>query len=215
MPSRSRCCVSRAWTFRSRASRPKHDGRFTIAMCQWLSLSLIECARSFIEQHDITHDPQATCHLAASFQSCAFAHLLRRVKLAVSQVKPTRMVVAGGVARNETLRQLLHKLAAESHVALHYAPPEYCTGAYSCTRGTCLWSTDCDCARPSLDNGAMIAWCALERLGRQVPFDQPDSIDRRPRWPLDPNKDATWQWIEKERRQPTNNSKDTSQQVIK
>jgi len=83
------------------------------------------------------------------------------------------------------------------------------------TRGTCLWSTDCDCARPSLDNGAMIAWCALERLGRQVPFDQPDSIDRRPRWPLDPNKDATWQWIEKERRQPTNNSKDTSQQVIK
>ena len=52
----------------------------------------------------------------------------------MSQVKPTRMVVAGGVARNETLRQLLHKLAAESHVALHYAPPEYCTGAYSSLR---------------------------------------------------------------------------------
>jgi len=52
--------------------------------------------------------------------------------------RPNALVAAGGVAANEALRKVLHRLAFETGVALIVPPAELCT-----------------------DNGAMIAWTGL------------------------------------------------------
>jgi N6-L-threonylcarbamoyladenine synthase len=70
------------------------------------------------------------------------------------------LVVAGGVAANQSLRCALDAVAREAGYALHVPPPALCT-----------------------DNGAMIAWAGAERLARGLT----DGFDfaARPRWPLD------------------------------
>ena len=54
---------------------------------------------------------------------------------------PTALVAAGGVAANEAIRKVLHRLAFEGGTLLVAPPPALCT-----------------------DNGAMIAWAGAERL---------------------------------------------------
>jgi len=73
---------------------------------------------------------------------------------------PSALVAAGGVAANQTIRKILHKLAFEAGTALVVPPPALCT-----------------------DNGAMIAWAGAERLAHGLV----DSLDIAPRarWPLD------------------------------
>ena len=74
---------------------------------------------------------------------------------------PGNLVVAGGVAANQTIRTALEKLA-QRHGTRFTAPPmALCT-----------------------DNAAMIAWAGCERLPLGV-FD-PLGVAARPRWPLDP-----------------------------
>ena len=75
---------------------------------------------------------------------------------------PTALVVAGGVAVNQSIRRALHRVATEQGTVLVAPPPELCT-----------------------DNGAMIAWAGCERLVRSLT----DTLDVAPRarWPLDGN----------------------------
>jgi N6-L-threonylcarbamoyladenine synthase len=70
------------------------------------------------------------------------------------------LVVAGGVAANMAIRNMLEELAA-SHDMRFVAPP--------------LWLCT--------DNGAMIAWAGAERFAAGLT----DGLDfiARPRWPLD------------------------------
>ena len=73
---------------------------------------------------------------------------------------PTALVVAGGVAVNQSIRRALNRVAHEQGTVLVAPPPELCT-----------------------DNGAMIAWAGCERLARGLT----DTLDVAPRarWPLD------------------------------
>jgi N6-L-threonylcarbamoyladenine synthase len=109
---------------------------------------------------------QDIADLAASFQRAACDCLVDRTARALAHVpEVTALVVAGGVAANQTIRAALSELAA-SHGLPFVAPP--------------LWLCT--------DNGAMIAWAGVERF---LAGDIDDlNAPARPRWPLDPAAEA-------------------------
>lgn len=107
--------------------------------------------------------------VAASFQAAAteaVADRVARALAAFADIHPGLMaptlVVAGGVAANESLRGALAKAAATAGFALVAPPAKLCA-----------------------DNGAMIAWAALERMRAGCLEDDPFGFEPRPRWPLD------------------------------
>lgn len=102
--------------------------------------------------------------LCASFQAAVVDILADRVRCALrlmrhQGLKPSALVLAGGVGANQSVRRALHKVAADGGTRLAVPPPELCT-----------------------DNGAMIAWAGAERLARGLH----DGLDASPRarWPL-------------------------------
>lgn len=105
--------------------------------------------------------------LAASFQAAVADCLGDRTRNAFKLcdgegISPTALVVAGGVAANQTLRTRLSEVAEARGIDLMAPPMHWCT-----------------------DNAVMIAWAAHERHRTALPAD-PLSIKPRPRWPLDP-----------------------------
>lgn len=110
-------------------------------------------------------DDAARANLAAGFQQAVVDCLIDRTSRALATAKAdhpnlSALVVAGGVAANQHLREALQKLAAKHGVPIVAPPPRLCT-----------------------DNAAMIAWAGIERLnaGERSGFDYAP----RPRWPLD------------------------------
>ncbi len=100
--------------------------------------------------------------LAASTQAAIVDVLVRKATAALDQAGLQRLVVAGGVGANQSLRQALGQMAAKRNVRVHYPELQLCT-----------------------DNGAMIAMAAALRLGAGV--EAPTRVyafDVRPRWPL-------------------------------
>jgi N6-L-threonylcarbamoyladenine synthase len=100
--------------------------------------------------------------IAASFQQAVVDSLVDRTRRALERVpEATALVVAGGVAANESIRSALTALA-KKHGLPFVAPP--------------LWLCT--------DNAAMIAWAGALRFdsGLTDPLDAP----ARARWPLDP-----------------------------
>ena len=88
---------------------------------------------------------QTRADLAASFQRTAIAHLTQRCQRAVAWAKDSHpevqtMVVAGGVACNQMLRDSLEELTEEADLRLVCPKPRLCT-----------------------DNGVMVAWAGIER----------------------------------------------------
>ena len=101
--------------------------------------------------------------IAASFQLAVIDCLYDRIGYTLDRiVAPAALVVAGGVAANVPIREMLEKLAAQRGMRF-VAPP--------------LWLCT--------DNGVMIAWAGAERFGMGLT----DGLDfvARPRWPLDPD----------------------------
>ena len=106
-----------------------------------------------------------TGDLAAAFQAAVADVLDDRLANAAARFAARcgpggTLVVAGGVAANRFLRARLAKAAERLGLALVVPPPELCT-----------------------DNGAMVAWAGIERIGRGLV----DGLDAPPRarWPLD------------------------------
>jgi N6-L-threonylcarbamoyladenine synthase len=101
--------------------------------------------------------------IAASFQLAVIDCLYDRITYTLDRIDaPAALVVAGGVAANVPIREMLEKLAAQRGMRF-VAPP--------------LWLCT--------DNGAMIAWAGAERFGMGL-TDELDFV-ARPRWPLDPH----------------------------
>jgi N6-L-threonylcarbamoyladenine synthase len=103
--------------------------------------------------------------LCASFQQAVGDVVKDRLRSGLRMFRvrignPTALVCAGGVAANQAIRKVLHRVAFEIGTELVAPPPALCT-----------------------DNASMIAWAGVERLGLGLT----DPLDTAPRarWPLD------------------------------
>lgn len=98
--------------------------------------------------------------IAAAFQEAVVDTLMFKCQRAMKQLGQTRLVIAGGVGANLSLRDKLKHLAATEGFHIHYPKLEFCT-----------------------DNGAMIAIAGMMRL-MQHQTDAHLSIEPQARWPL-------------------------------
>ena len=127
--------------------------------CDFSFSGLKAAARRVIES---LGEPSAQdiADLCASFQQTVAAILVDRLQNALTQVAGlSTLVVAGGVAANQYIRQHLQALASEHNMHFTAPPIALCT-----------------------DNAAMIGWVAMERLLKG----ESDSLQTEPtpRWPL-------------------------------
>lgn len=100
--------------------------------------------------------------LCAGFQAAVAEVLAVKTTraLAMVDVRPTALAVAGGVAANKAIRAMLEAVSAREGVSFVAPPLRLCT-----------------------DNAAMIAWAGIERL--RAGLSSPSDFVARPRWPLD------------------------------
>jgi N6-L-threonylcarbamoyladenine synthase len=134
----------------------RKEPHFSFAGLKSAVLRLLESGAVQTDQHK--------ADVAASFQQAVIDCMIDRTILALSllEVRPTALVVAGGVAANARIRSALAACAA-AHRLDFVAPP-----MWLCT-----------------DNGAMIAWAGAERFALGLLDDL--EVPARARWPLDPD----------------------------
>ncbi|EEP97583.1 O-sialoglycoprotein endopeptidase, partial [Yersinia ruckeri ATCC 29473] len=105
------------------------------------------------------NDDQTRADIARAFEDAVVDTLAIKCKRALEQTGFKRLVIAGGVSANTTLRTKLAEMMQKRGGEVFYARPEFCT-----------------------DNGAMIAYAGLIRLKTGVDSELVVSV--RPRWPL-------------------------------
>jgi N6-L-threonylcarbamoyladenine synthase len=134
----------------------RHDANF--------SLSGLKTALRIEAEKVAPLSDQDVADLCASFQQAVVDVVGDRLRTGLRMFRerfglPTALVCAGGVAANQSIRKILHRVAFEIGISLIAPPPALCT-----------------------DNGAMIAWAGAERLALGLT----DSLDFAPRarWPL-------------------------------
>jgi len=104
-------------------------------------------------------DEQTRADIARAFEDAVVDTLSIKCKRALDQTGFTRLVIAGGVSANRTLREQMAVMMQKRGGEVFYARPEFCT-----------------------DNGAMIAYAGMVRLKGGTRGEL--SISVRPRWPL-------------------------------
>ncbi|MDN4625586.1 tRNA (adenosine(37)-N6)-threonylcarbamoyltransferase complex transferase subunit TsaD [Erwinia sp. DT-104] len=104
-------------------------------------------------------DDQTRADVARAFEDAVVDTLIIKCKRALEQTGFTRLVIAGGVSANRTLRARMADVMRARGGEVFYARPEFCT-----------------------DNGAMIAYAGMVRLKGGTSSDL--SVSVRPRWPL-------------------------------
>jgi len=105
-------------------------------------------------------DDETRADIAASFQAAAVDTLTDKCRQALEATGLTRVVIAGGVGANRTLRASLAELGRRLGVRVYYPKPALCT-----------------------DNGAMIAYAGSCRYAAAAGV-WPPGIVAKPRWPL-------------------------------
>ncbi|WP_435236551.1 tRNA (adenosine(37)-N6)-threonylcarbamoyltransferase complex transferase subunit TsaD [Psychromonas sp. PT13] len=106
------------------------------------------------------NDPQTQADIALAFQDAVIDTVAIKCKRALKQTGMKRLVVAGGVSANKSLREQLARLMKSLGGEVFYPRNEFCT-----------------------DNGAMIAYAGMQRL--KAGHFQDLSIGAKPRWPLE------------------------------
>ena len=103
---------------------------------------------------------QDRADIARAFEEAVTAILALKVGKALKQTRYKRLVVAGGVSANRSIRNGLAALMESLGGEVFYPRPEFCT-----------------------DNGAMIAYAGMFRfkMGQRADL----TVSVRPRWPLD------------------------------
>ncbi|WNC67929.1 tRNA (adenosine(37)-N6)-threonylcarbamoyltransferase complex transferase subunit TsaD [Thalassotalea nanhaiensis] len=115
-------------------------------------------AATTIRQED--DSAQTKADIAYAFQEAVIDTLAIKCKRALQQCGLKRLVIAGGVSANTSLREQLAVVTKKLGGQVYYPRPEYCT-----------------------DNGAMIAYAGMQRLKSGVSSDL--TFKANPRWPLD------------------------------
>lgn len=106
-------------------------------------------------------DAQTHADIARAFEDAVVDTLAIKCKRALDQSGFQRLVIAGGVSANRTLRERMAQMMQARGGEVFYARPEFCT-----------------------DNGAMIAYAGMVRL-KGGSYDQHElGVSVRPRWPL-------------------------------
>ena len=120
------------------------------------------------ESKKIIENEQLKYNLAASFQNTINKILYKKTEIAVkdfkekTQTKKVRLVVAGGVAANISIRENLSSLGKKLNFETIYPNLKFCG-----------------------DNAAMIAWAGIKRFKKKLTNNL--NISARSRWPLDEN----------------------------
>jgi N6-L-threonylcarbamoyladenine synthase len=110
--------------------------------------------------HAEGNDPQTQADIALAFQDAVIDTVAIKCKRALKQTGLKRLVVAGGVSANQSLREQLEKMMHSLGGQVFYPRGEFCT-----------------------DNGAMIAYAGMQRL--KAGHLQELGIEAKPRWPLE------------------------------
>lgn len=103
---------------------------------------------------------QTKADIAFAFQEAVVDTLAIKCRRALEQSSLNRLVIAGGVSANSSLREKLAMTTKKLGGQVYYPRPEFCT-----------------------DNGAMIAFAGMQRLKAGVYADL--TFKATPRWPLD------------------------------
>ena len=121
----------------------KTYARNTIAKCE--------------EETGLTDQDKAD--IARAFEQAVVDTMVIKCRRALEQTGHKRLVIAGGVSANKTLRKKLHDLMDKVKGEVYYPRPEFCT-----------------------DNGAMIAYAGCQRMlaGQR----DGEEIVVHPRWPM-------------------------------
>ena len=104
--------------------------------------------------------------MAASFQNTINKILYKKTKVAIktfkekTKKKEVKLIVAGGVAANKSIRENLSNLAKETNCETIYPDLKFCG-----------------------DNASMIAWAGIKRFKKNLIDDL--NITAKSRWPLD------------------------------
>ncbi len=114
-------------------------------------------AANTIRNHD--GDAQTKADIARAFEDAVVDTLMIKCKRALEQTGFRKLVIAGGVSANKTLRERMAGMMQQRGGEVFYARPAFCT-----------------------DNGAMIAYAGMVRLKGGNVSDL--GITVRPRWPL-------------------------------
>ena len=118
------------------------------------------------ESRKIGNNKKMKYNLAASFQNTINKILYKKTKIAIemfkkkTNVKKIKLIVAGGVAANKSIRETLNNLSKEINFESVYPDTKFCG-----------------------DNAAMIAWAGIKRFKKNL-FDHLE-VNAKSRWPLD------------------------------
>jgi N6-L-threonylcarbamoyladenine synthase len=146
--------VGRFYLPRPMVGRPEPD----------FSLSGLKTALRLEAERNVPLTEQDVSDLCAAFQDAVIEIVTDRLQVGLRIFHerfgaPTALVIAGGVAANQSIRDAIDRMAVSAGTPLVAPPPQLCT-----------------------DNGAIIAWAGAERLARGLT----DTLEASPRarWPL-------------------------------